>query len=75
MRLAVHPAFEDGTDTGFRNVGQLQIDAGEIPSRKYMMVMLVSSYSLFTRERYRPEFFLCDLSVGMATYLEVLPLE
>jgi len=32
---AVHPAFEDGTDTGFRNVGQLQFDAGEIPRRKY----------------------------------------
>ena len=31
----VHPAFEDGTDTGFRNVGQLQFDAGEIPKRKY----------------------------------------
>jgi len=24
-------AFEDGTDTGFRNVGQLQFDAGEYP--------------------------------------------
>ena len=31
----VQPAFEDGTDTGFRNVGQLQFDAGEIPRRKY----------------------------------------
>ena len=31
----VHPAFEDGTDTGLRNVGQLQFDAGEIPRRKY----------------------------------------
>jgi len=31
----VHPAFEDGTDTGFRNVGQLQFDAGEIPGRIY----------------------------------------
>jgi len=31
----VHPAFEDGTDTGFRNVGQLQFDAGEMPRRKY----------------------------------------
>ena len=31
----VHPAFEDGTDTGFRNVGQLQFDAGEVPKRKY----------------------------------------
>jgi len=31
----VHLAFEGGTDTGFRNVGQLQFDAGEIPRRKY----------------------------------------
>ena len=31
----LHPAFEDGTDTGFRNVGQLQFDAGEIPKRVY----------------------------------------
>ena len=30
-----HPAFEDRTDTGFRNVGQLQFDAGEIPKRIY----------------------------------------
>ena len=33
--VVVHPAFEDGTDTGFRNVGQLQFDAGETPRRKY----------------------------------------
>jgi len=31
----LHPAFEDGTDTGFRNVGQLQFGAGEIPKRTY----------------------------------------
>ena len=29
------PAFEDGTDTWFRNVGILYIDAREIPKRKY----------------------------------------
>jgi len=28
-------AFEDGTDTWFRNVGILYIDAGEIPKRTY----------------------------------------
>jgi len=33
----LHPAFEDGTDTGFRNIGQLQFDAGEIPKRTYTM--------------------------------------
>jgi len=25
---SVHPAFEDGTDTGFRNIGQLPSKAG-----------------------------------------------
>ena len=34
---SLHPAFEDGTDTGFRNVGQLQFDAGEIPKRIYTL--------------------------------------
>jgi len=31
----VLPAFEDGTDTRFRNVGILHIDAAEIPKRTY----------------------------------------
>jgi len=31
----LHLAFEDGTDTWFRNVGQIQFDAGEIPKRTY----------------------------------------
>ena len=38
---SLHPAFEDGTDTGFRNVGQLQFDAGEIPKRIYTVYILV----------------------------------
>ena len=29
----LHPALEDGTDTGYRNVGKPQSDAGEIPKR------------------------------------------
>ena len=29
------PAFEDGTDTWFRNVGILHIDAREIPKRTH----------------------------------------
>jgi hypothetical protein len=32
---ASHPALEDGTDTGFRNVGLPKFDAGEIPKRNY----------------------------------------
>ena len=35
------PAFEDGTDTGFRNVGQLQIDAGEIPKRTFSIFKFI----------------------------------
>jgi hypothetical protein len=34
------PAFEDGTDTGFRNVSQLQFDAGEIPKRTYTRLQI-----------------------------------
>ena len=34
------PAFEDGTDTVFQNVGQLQFDAGEIPKRTFSTVYL-----------------------------------
>jgi hypothetical protein len=30
-----HPAFEDGTDSRFRNVGKPKYDAGEIPKRTY----------------------------------------
>jgi hypothetical protein len=30
-----HPAFEDGPDREFRNVGKTQSDAGEIPKRTY----------------------------------------
>jgi hypothetical protein len=29
----LHPALEDGTDRGFRNVGKQQSHAGEIPKR------------------------------------------
>ena len=38
----VYPAFEDGTYTGFRNVGQLQFDAGEILKRKYTTIYLLN---------------------------------
>jgi hypothetical protein len=31
----LHPAFEDGTDRRFRNVGKPQSDAREIPKRTY----------------------------------------
>jgi len=34
------PAFEDGTDTWFRNVGILHIDAWKIPKRTYTVLLL-----------------------------------
>ena len=42
----LHPAFEDGTDIGFRNVGKPQSDAGEIPKRihtRFINVYIVTS--------------------------------
>ena len=35
LDVHLHPALEDGTDRGFRNVGKPQSDAGEIPKRIY----------------------------------------
>ena len=31
----IPPAYEDGTDTVFRNVGIYNLDAGELPKRKH----------------------------------------
>ena len=33
VEYTLHPALEDGTDRGFRNVGKPQSDAGELPKR------------------------------------------
>ena len=33
VEYTLHPALEDGTDRGFRNVGKPQSDVGEIPKR------------------------------------------
>ena len=33
VKYTLHPALEDGTDRGFRNVGKPQSDAGETPKR------------------------------------------
>ena len=38
---SLHPALEDGTDRGFRNVGKPQSDAGEIPKRIHTMGVIV----------------------------------
>ena len=42
LNNSLPPAFEDGTDTGFRNVGQLQFDAGEIPKRTFSIIVCFS---------------------------------
>jgi hypothetical protein len=34
-------AFEDGTDTWFRNVGTVHIDAGEIPKRTFTILFIL----------------------------------
>ena len=39
----LHPALEDGTDRGFRNVSKPQSDAGEIPKRIHRRVNTVDS--------------------------------
>jgi hypothetical protein len=41
------PAFEDGTDTWFRNVSKLHIDAGEIPKRTYTTFVQVHAWFLY----------------------------
>ena len=55
----VHPAFEDGTDTGFRNVGQLQFDTGEIPRRKYTKMHLLVLWMSFWLFPIQCLLFLC----------------
>jgi hypothetical protein len=39
-------ALEDGTDTWFRNVGKLHIDAGEIPKRTYTITQFIYIWKL-----------------------------
>ena len=40
----LHPALEDGTDRGFRNVGKPQSDGGEIPKRIHTEKKAVSIF-------------------------------
>ena len=47
----LHPVLEDGTDRGFRNVGKLQSDAGEIHKR------------IHTRFKTRRKFEIKDIKV------------
>jgi hypothetical protein len=49
----LHPAFEDGTDRGFRNVGKSQSDAGEIPKRIYTIYIVQVSYPVLSNAERR----------------------
>ena len=57
------PAFEDGTDTWFRNVGISHIDAGEIPKRT------------FTIGKEQTEVRECLLSFGPENFVLQCPME
>jgi len=35
------PAYEDGTDRGFRNIGYYNSDAGELPKRQHITIFVV----------------------------------
>ena len=48
----IPPAYEDGTDRVFRNVGIYNSDAGELPKRKHNMflIMFIILSTKFTNE-------------------------
>jgi hypothetical protein len=48
----VHPAFEDGTDRGFRNVGKSQSDAREISKRTHTKYRITTIDYIFHPEKY-----------------------
>jgi len=41
-RVGAQPAYENGTDRVFRNVGYSNSDAGELPKRKKYYILLIS---------------------------------
>ena len=41
VKYTLHPALEDGTDRGFRNVDKPQSDAEEIPKRIHTRFQLI----------------------------------
>jgi len=59
-----HPAFEDGTDRGFRNVGKPQSDAGEIPKRTHTI------FTFFFQQNYTHVLY----PLSYYSYLYYLPL-
>ena len=61
----VHPALEDGTDRGFRNVGKPQSDAGEIPKRIHTRTGIMLCVALTFRV---PPTFAIPISDQSAAY-------
>jgi hypothetical protein len=71
------PAFEDGTDTWFRNVGILHIDAGEIPKRTYTIFKSrrkLEIYNIYAVRRETGCKVVCFNSVAHSTFLLRFPL-
>jgi hypothetical protein len=66
----LHPAFEDGTDRGFRNVGKSQSDAGEIPKRThtttglFVYILVVSDVCELRKEGERTEMATYGLNIA-----------
>jgi hypothetical protein len=64
----LHPAFEDGTDRGFRNVGKSQSDAGEIPKRIHTIIFFSNLCPLVNPSgrsaAFEPTQLLTDMSTG-----------
>ena len=50
----LHPALEDGTDRGFRNVGRVQTDAGDIPKRTHTKQETSSGRTVAKAVNHRP---------------------
>jgi len=74
----LHPAFKDGTDTGFRNVGQLQFDAEEIPKRTYTIFKSRRKFEIKNRSSYLLQYteiliFLSEVSIVAVLNLTVQP--
>ena len=74
----LHPALEDGTDRGFRNVGKPQSDAGEIPKRIHTILSwIITVFSYVNIGRYWLQVLLCQMAtllLSLCSCIEVLAL-
>ena len=53
----LHPALEDRTDRGFRNVGKSQSDAGEIPKRIHTIFKTRRKFEIKNNYKMTSDFF------------------